>query len=380
VIFTRSLVYFWPDGCFKNLNLKKDPGQIPLYLSKKGFKTTIMVPCMNSTNIPENIEVYELLKSTFLKWFFQHREFKFRAEVLEAINFLSIPKVLSYLIKTEPDLLIVDHYNGPITLFTLLLYRQHLKEDKTKRIVLKYDLSPDIFNTGIIARLLNRLILYMFDIVIVESKCGYDLLGNIKQSPKIKVVPNGYLPHEVVTYSSDREKVILSVGRVTKQKGHDILIQAFAKAHSLRPDWFLKIAGPIEDKQYYAKLREMVKNLGLTEYVSFLGSISESELEREYKSASIFCLLSRYESFGIVRAEAMSYGLPAIISSAGCGMEYEKYGTIVVPIEDIDKSTEAMLRLMEDSALRRKISREQLSGILSWDEVGEEIYKIAFST
>jgi len=376
VILTKSLVFFWPDGCFEDVHWKKDPGQIPLYFSRRGFQTTIMIPIKNTTNIPENIKVHELLKKTF-KPLCQNPEFNFKRKVLSRLNF---PKVLLYLIKKKPDLLIVEHQTGPITLFTLLLYRAMTsKKGKINRMVLKYDLDPNE-RVGILFRLLHGLVLIVFDIVIVESKCAYDLLWNIKQSSKLKIVPNGYLPHEPVINYGDREKVILSVGRVARQKGHNILIQSFAKAHSLRPDWFLKIAGPIEDKQYYAELRDMVKNLGLTEYVSFLGSISESELEREYKSASIFCLLSRYESFGIARVEAMSYGLPAIISSAGCGMEYEKYGTIVVPIEDIDKSIEAMLRLMEDPALRRKISREQLSGILSWDEVGEEIYKIAFST
>jgi len=375
----KSLVFFWPDGCFEDVHWIKDPGQISLYFSKRGFQTTVMVPIMNSTNIPENIEVYELLKKPF-KSFFQRSGFNFAAEVMEGITFLNVPKVLSYLIKKEPDLLIVIHVGGSITLFTLLLYRlMTFKKDKISRMVMKYDLDPDT-RVGIFFRLMHRLVLNVFDIVIVESKCAYDVLSNIKQSPKIKIIPNGYLPHEVVINNSDREKVILSVGGVGKQKGQDILIQSFAKAHSLHPDWILKIAGPIEDKHYYAELRDMVKNLGLTEYVRFLGLISERELEREYKSASIFCLLSRSEGYSIARVEAMSYGLPAIISSAGCGVEYEKYGTIMVPIGDIDKSIEAMLRLMEDPALRRKISRQQLGGILSWDEVGEEIYKIAFST
>jgi len=374
VILTKSLVFFWPDGCFEDVHWKKDPGQIPLYFSRREFQTTIMIPIKNTTIAPENIKVHELLKKTF-KPICQNPEFRFKWEIISLLNF---PKVLPYLIRKKPDLLIVEHRTGPITLFTLLLYRlMTSKKGKINRMVLKYDLDPHE-KVGTLFRLLHRLALVVFDIVIVESKCAYDLLWNIKQSSKIKIVPNGYLPHEVVINDDDREKVILSVGRIAKQKGHDILIQSFAKAHSLHPDWFLKIAGPIEDKQYYDELRDMVKNLGLTEYVRFLGSVSERELECEYKSASIFCLLSRYEGFNIARVEAMSYGLPTIISSAGCGVEYEKYGTIVVPIEDIDKSTEAMLRLMEDSALRKKISRQQLGGILSWDEVGKEIYKIAF--
>jgi len=371
----KSLVFFLPDVCLENVHWKKDL-QIPLYFSKRGFETTIMVPIINAASIPDKIEVHELLKETF-KPICQHPEFNFKWDFVNLLNF---HKIFSYLIGKKPDLLIVEHRTGPITLFTLLLFRSMMfRKDKINRMVLKYDLDPEA-RAGILFRLLHRLVLYVFDTVIVESKCSYDMLQNIKQSSKIKIVPNGYLLHEEVINDKDREKVILSVGRVVKQKGFDILIKSFANAHNFHRDWFLRIAGPIEDKQYYAELRDMVKNLGITEYVSFLGSISERELEHEYKSASIFCLLSRYEGFSIARVEAMSYGLPAIISSAGCGIEYEKYGTIVVPVEDIDKSTDAMLRLIEDPALRKKISRLQLDGILSWEKIGEEIYKIVFST
>ena len=374
-MLTKSLVFFWPDGCFENVHWIKEPGQISLYFSRRGFQTTIVVSFMNATNIPEKIEIIELLKGKF-KQIFQKNESKLKWEVIYLLNF---PKVLSYLVEKKPDLLIVEHRTSLITLFALLLYRRHLKKNDRTRMVLRYDLDPDM-RVGILFRLTNRLVLNVFDIVIAETKCAYDMLWNIKQSSKIKMVPNGYWCHQAVINNSDREKAILSVGRVVSQKGHDILIKSFAKVHSLHQDWFLKIAGPIEDKQYYDELRDMVENLGLTEYVRFLGSMSQSELEREYKSASIFCLLSRSESFGIARVEAMSYGLPAIITDAGCGMEYEKYGTIVVPVEDVDKAAKAMLRLIEDPALREKISRQQLDGILSWGEVGEEIYKIAFST
>jgi len=378
VILTKSVVFFWPDGRFENVHWIKEAGQISLYFSKRGFQTTIMVQIMNANNIPENIEVIQLLTEKFRR-IFQNPKSESGHIGWQVMALFNFPKVLSYLIKRNPDLLIVEHTGGPITLFTLLLYRSHLKKNKISRMILRYDLDPNV-KVGIFFKLQHRLVLNVFDIVAVESKCAYDVLLNIKQSPKIKIVPNGYWPHEVVINNSDRENVILSVGRVSKQKGHEILIQSFAKAHSLHPDWILKIAGQIEDKQYYAELREMVKNLGLTEYVRFLGYMSPRELEREYKSASIFCLLSRYEGFSIARAEAMSYGLPAIISSAGCGGEYEKYGTIVVPIGDIDKAAEAMLRLIEDPALREKISRQQLGGILSWDKVGEEIEKVVLST
>ncbi len=299
--------------------------------------------------------------------------------VWRVIGILNFRKILSFLHNRKPDLILIEHTGGFITLLTFLLYRKNSKrKDKMSRMVLKYDLDPNIV-AGILFRLEYKLVLAIFDIVIVESKCAYDVLWSIKKSSKINIVPNGYLPHEIVTGYGDRKKIILSVGRVVKQKGHDILIKSFAKVHDFHLDWFLVIAGPIEDKQYYADLRDTIEKLGITKYVEFSGSLSDAELEQKYKQASIFCLLSRFEGFGIAIVEAISYGLPAIISAAGCGKEYRKYGTFVVPIGDIDKAAEAMLKLMENAALRKEISKKQMGGILSWNEVALNIEKLAFS-
>jgi len=52
-------------------------------------------------------------------------------------------------------------------------------------------------------------------------------------------------------------------------------------------------------------------------------NVSNEDLIKEYRKASIFCLLSRHEGFSISRIEAIHYGLPIVITKAGCGIQYK---------------------------------------------------------
>ena len=193
---------------------------------------------------------------------------------------------------------------------------------------------------------------------------------------KLRIVPNGYANSKVENENPKRGKIILSVGRIHPQKGHDVLISSFKKVYFIHKDWELRIIGPIEDLEYYEKLKILIDELKLNDSVKLLGNVDEKTLEEEYKKASIFCLLSRYEGFPIARLEAMSYGLPVITTKAGCGEQYSKYGSIIVPIEDTERPAEAMLKLIENPGLRIEISKRQMDAVYSWDDVVKKIYDL----
>jgi glycosyltransferase involved in cell wall biosynthesis len=187
------------------------------------------------------------------------------------------------------------------------------------------------------------------------------------------VIPNGYVDKNISIVKTDRKKIILSVGRISLQKGFDILIKSFQKVHLIHNDWQLRIVGPIVDQEYYDYLKNIVNNYNLEKSVIFVGEKMGDDLENEYNNASIFCLLSRYESFGTVRSEAIAHGLPMITSEAGCGIVYEKYGSIIVPIENTLKPAEAMKKLIENPKLREEIAKKQMNAIITFDEVAKRI-------
>lgn len=120
------------------------------------------------------------------------------------------------------------------------------------------------------------------------------------------VIPNS-LPFEDHNKASLEEKSIITVGRLTHEKGVDLLIDIYESIAQKIPDWSFHIFGVGEDLEL---LQAKILDKNLTEVIKLKGlskNISES-----YLQSSIFVLGSRTESFGIVIIEAMNHGLPVI--------------------------------------------------------------------
>jgi glycosyltransferase involved in cell wall biosynthesis len=105
----------------------------------------------------------------------------------------------------------------------------------------------------------------------------------------------------------DRRKRLLSVGRLDQQKDFATLIEAFARIAPAVHDWDLRIIG---EGALRPSLERQIKEAGLGGRISLPGATAD--IAREYASAQLFVLPSRYESFGLVTAEALACGLPAI--------------------------------------------------------------------
>ncbi|MEM3334193.1 MAG: glycosyltransferase family 4 protein [Thermoplasmata archaeon] len=391
-----------PHSIFKEVHWKKDPGAIPIGFSKLGYKVFLIVGRMNAIK-NDSIETIELCPySRYLD------ELEKEFDTVGSSNkyifkvFKKIKKIISYIkesinaaklfTKINPSIILIEH-TGLSSIFSIIIYRFISKKIShksiNKKVLIKLDIDPNsitnIHNNKNISSsffvIILILVFILSDKTIVESKCAYDELSKIsflkRFIKKISIIPNGYVEKYIKSNENNRKNIILSVGRIAKQKGFDILIKSFQKVYQFHSDWQLRIVGPVVDEEHYKQLQKLIKELKLENSIIFTGEIDEKDLENEYNTASIFCLLSRYESFAIVRSEAIAHKLPLIISEAGCGIEYEKYGSIVVPIEDIDKPTKAMLDLIENSKLREEISKKQLNAILTWDEVAKKLEDIS---
>lgn len=105
---------------------------------------------------------------------------------------------------------------------------------------------------------------------------------------------------------------ILAVGRFSRRKDHSTLVAAFAAIADEFPDWSLRIIG---DGDLRATVQQEVERFGLQNRVSLPGIVSD--IPSEMAHASLFALTSRYESFGLVFAEAMACG-KATVAFADC--------------------------------------------------------------
>jgi glycosyltransferase involved in cell wall biosynthesis len=114
----------------------------------------------------------------------------------------------------------------------------------------------------------------------------------------------------------NEDKIILYLGRIHKNKGLDLLVEAFNLITA--QDVYLVIAGVPEGGQgkYMNKLLDTVNKSDTDNRVKFAGFLEGQSKINAYRSAEIFVLPSRYESFGLVILEAMACGCPVVTTDA----------------------------------------------------------------
>ncbi len=151
-------------------------------------------------------------------------------------------------------------------------------------------------------------------------------------------------------------KTLLSVGRLTTQKGFDILLQVFARIHRLRPEWKLKIVGDGEEK---AALVSTVHRLSLADSVSVCPGTRE--IEAEYLNASIYVMTSRWEGFPLVLLEAQACGLPVVSFDCPTGPAQvlsDGVNGYLISAFDQERMVERLLELIDNRARRSDFSQQ----------------------
>jgi len=180
--------------------------------------------------------------------------------------------------------------------------------------------------------------------------------------------------------SGGADPVVLSVGMVKPRKGYHVSLQAFAVLCRRFPGAVYRIAGPPPEGEYRERLEEIIRREKLGG-VQFLGTVDPSRLDRLYREATIFLLLSQdlglhFEGFGLAYLEAGAYGLPVVGSRSGGipdAVEDGENGFLVDP-EDAEAAGLAMIRLAENSelSLRMGLAGRARAERLTWDRYAEE--------
>ncbi|MCZ4093939.1 glycosyltransferase family 4 protein [Sinorhizobium psoraleae] len=149
------------------------------------------------------------------------------------------------------------------------------------------------------------------------------------------------------------KNILAAVGRLTRQRGFDLLLEAFSKIAEIHPEWKLVIWGEGDERRSLEALRDA---LGLQERVEMPGLTRRPGLWIE--NADVFVLSSRYEGWGIVLLEAMAAGLPVVSYECDWGprvmITHDSDG-ILVPREDVEALAKALARVMADRDLRERL-------------------------
>jgi glycosyltransferase involved in cell wall biosynthesis len=169
---------------------------------------------------------------------------------------------------------------------------------------------------------------------------------------RLERIPNAAPALDAEPSSLDRP-VVVAAGRMTTQKGFDLLIPAFAQVAARHPDWTLRICG---DGPQRKRLERLIIEHGLSNNVLLMGPVDRLDLQMA--QASMYVLSSRFEGLPMVMIEAMSLGLPVVSFDCPTGprdvIEDGRSG-VLVPDGDVDALAAAMLAVIEDPDRRRAL-------------------------
>lgn len=168
----------------------------------------------------------------------------------------------------------------------------------------------------------------------------------------ILVIPNAR-SFELKHPAELNEKIVIAVGRYCSQKSLDKLIEAWSTVCKVVDDWKLHLVGDGEDRE---ELMKQIEELGLTEKV-VLGR-AETDMKSVYANASILALSSRYEGLPMVLLEAQAAGVPVVSFECKCGPKdvlTDGVDGILVREGDVDGMAKGLLRLINDSQLRKQM-------------------------
>ncbi|MEO8208919.1 MAG: glycosyltransferase family 4 protein [bacterium] len=188
---------------------------------------------------------------------------------------------------------------------------------------------------------------------------------NIKER-KIKVIYYGIDLKKLEPFIKEKSKfkkeksVIGNIGRLTYQKGQDILIKSFLKLLSLEKNVELIIIGDGEDEQM---LKNIIHENNLEEFIKIINY--KKNIFEYFSSFDIFVLTSRFEGIPFVLYESMKLGIPVISTEVG-GINkiiQNDYNGILIEVDNIDQTTNAMKRLISDKELYCKMRKNAIDSV-----------------
>lgn len=249
-------------------------------------------------------------------------------------------------------------------------------------VIVSERIDPRRYDVGRMWNLARRLMYPFAARVVVQTPGVANWAGDLVGHRRVCVIPNFVRPLPPPVTNGRAEDFILAVGRLDVQKGHDLLIQAFARSGLPAKGLRLVILGEGPARPF---LERLVDELGLSGVVHLAGVVRDPE--RWMARATVFVLASRYEGFPNALLEAMAMGCPVIATDCESGpREIVRDGVdgLLVPTDSIEELALALRRLLRDAELRlrlgsaavevrRRFARERI--VQQWQALIEEVIR-----
>jgi glycosyltransferase involved in cell wall biosynthesis len=197
------------------------------------------------------------------------------------------------------------------------------------------------------------------------------------QEEKVRVIPNGvdFSEFEGLRKQNHESSTILYVGYLAAYKGPQYLVEVLPK---LPKDVILKIVGngPIKPL-----LEKRASQLSVSDRVQFYSNVPKKVLIQMYADADVFALLSRYEAYSMVVAEALAARTPCIVARTSALTEWEDDSTcfgVDFPI-NLDKLVEQINYVLSAGSVDTDFRKWYDRKILDWDQVAEKLETLYIS-
>ncbi len=321
---------------------------------------------------------YFTKEKTFKKW----KGVKFiylwcpRIKSLEAITHTLLASLIC--VSKRPDIVHM-HNIGPGMLIPLL------KMAKLKVVLTYHSANYEHQKWGKFAKIVLRMSEFISmrfaDRIIVVSKVIKNLLKNKYRGEDLELISNGIsFPEKVSTteilekYQLSSGKYVFAAARFVPEKGLHDLIAAYLEIK--KPEFKLVIAGAADhETKYSRKIKALARK---SKKVILTGFISGKPLAQLFSNAGLFVLPSYYEGLPIALLEAMSHGIPALISDIPANKEMPLPEFRFFPVGNIDKLSKKMIELFKYGLpeKERQRQREVLIRHYNWDKIAKQTFRV----
>ena len=237
----------------------------------------------------------------------------------------------------------------------------------------------------------ERKIIAMADKVLAFSQHEKEAMVRLygAQQDKVGVIPGGVdtelfspMDRDLVrkTLGLQNTNIVLYVGRIEPLKGIDILLRAVSQLDRPQPIRTIIIGGDLEDDHEIERLKSLSMDLGIAQFVSFMGRLEQQALPNYYNAADICVVPSYYESFGLVALEAMSCGTPVIASRVGGLPTFVKDSLTgyLIPWHCPEPFTDVLEVLLDSDGMRKVMGKAARETALEmgWPNVVDQLLSL----
>lgn len=212
---------------------------------------------------------------------------------------------------------------------------------------------------------ISRLVVNFSDCVIAPTKKVKKELLSYGVKRKIEVFPNGidmetflntekgFLRKKIK--ADHTKKILLSCGRLGKEKSFDFLLEAFSRIHAGDENTVFVLAGEGNELK---KLKHLAENLGIADVVYFIGKIDHQQMHRIYADADVFLYASQSETQGLVVLEALASGIPVVAVRDESLVDFVHSGENGFLVKkDIKIFTDSVLQILQNPSLAASFSQ-----------------------